>query len=308
MHAATASNPVLPFAPEPRVTTPAWRPPIAWRPGPAPGWSRLAAALLLLGLLVGSVAAILYPLRAREQGPLPVVAPAATAATPATQAMIETVFRWTLPEDLVPRSGNLDVVLWNSVTEPGAVTPILAEDVDCCTGPQISHVMDGALTLSLDGPVRIFHSDAGSAAEPSAIDVPPGTPVTLEAGDTAVYAFNTAGELVNHGSTPVHLIGGAILAGSMHWAPDGWTLVDGNETYAAAALPAGPIEATLQRAVLPPKASVPAPPPGSEVLEVGAFGDASIAQLADGGMRNIGPQEETVYILTFGPPAAPPAA
>jgi hypothetical protein len=103
----------------------------------------------------------------------------------------------------------------------------------------------------------------------------------------------------------VHLIGG-ILAGSMRWAPAGFSLLDGNETYAAPALPAGAIDATLSRAVLPATTTAPAPAPGSRVLEVGATGDASIAQQADGGLRNVGPREEATYVLTLGPAGATP--
>jgi hypothetical protein len=82
------------------------------------------------------------------------------------------------------------------------------------------------------------------------------------------------------------------------------TLLDGNEEYSAPALPSGPVEATLIRATLPPQGALPAPPPDSLILEVGAEGDASIGQGADGSLRNIGPQEETVYALTLSPAGA----
>jgi hypothetical protein len=303
MNTTTTASSTSLFANELTALPPALHP---WsgsrRSLPARGWSRLAAAVLLVGLLVGSVVAALYPLHLREGRPVLVIAP---ASTPSAQATIEPVFYWTLPEDLVPRSGNLDVVLWNAVIDPNTVTPILAEEVDCCAGPQISHVMDGELSLRIDGPMWIFRGNEIVAGESSAVDVAPGTFVTLHAGDTAVYAFST-GEYANRGSAPAHLIGGAMLAGSMQWPPAGFALLDGNEAYAAPSLPPGPIDVALSRAVLPPKASVPAPSQGSRVLEVGASGDASIAQQADGGLRNVGPQEETIYVFTISPAVGKP--
>ena len=54
-------------------------------------------------------------------------------------------------------------------------------------------------------------------------------------------------------------------------------------------------------ATLPPQGTLPAPPPNSLILEVGAEGDASIGQGADGSLRNIGPEEHTIYALTISP-------
>lgn len=69
-------------------------------------------------------------------------------------------------------------------------------------------------------------------------------------------------------------------------------------------MPSGPVDATLVRATLPPQEEVPAPALGALVLEVGAAGDADIAQRADGGLRNIGPETETIYVLTLTPSGA----
>ena len=60
----------------------------------------------------------------------------------------------------------------------------------------------------------------------------------------------------------------------------GAALLDHNESYSIPALPAGPVEATLTRATLPPGGEVPPPAAGALVLDVGAFGDADIAQRA----------------------------
>ena len=90
----------------------------------------------------------------------------------------------------------------------------------------------------------------------------------------------------------------------MTWPPAGFTLLDGNEEYSVPALPPGPVQATLVRATLLPAGVMPAPPAGALVLEVGAFGDAAVGQRADGSLRNIGQQTETVYVITFAPTGA----
>jgi hypothetical protein len=225
----------------------------------------------------------------------------AASATPAT--MWDPVFTTTLPADQVPTAGNLDVVMWHAVLESGQDAVFQADMVDCCPGPQVTHVIAGELTLRVEGPVTLVRGGTPGVGGGGAGDVATGTEVTLHPGDTAIYDFALPAVYANQGSASLHIIGAGALAGSMAWTPAGMTLLDGNETYSAAALPPGPAELMLVRAIVPAKTTLPAPPAGSLILDVGATGDASIARGADGALRNIGPQAETIYVFILSPVA-----
>jgi hypothetical protein len=307
MHATHASLASPPFA-GPSLPSPAARRHVpmaigAWR---EPGWSRLAAAVLLVALLAGSLAAALYPLRPREQSGLPIIAP---AASPSAEAMAETVFTALLPQELVPTAGNLDFVVWRATIDPGTRAPYDGT----IQGVQLVHVVEGALTLTAERPVQVFRHPAGISAIAATAEAAPETATVLHAGDSAVYAFDQKVDYANLGSTPAQLVAGGLFAGYSAWLPEEATVIDHNEQYPLAAVPPGPVQATLVQARLAPSAEVPAPPAGSRVLEVGAYGDANIAHQTDGGLRNIGPREETIYVLTLTPagagtPAAGPSS
>jgi hypothetical protein len=283
----------------------------SWSPGPStPRWGaarfrwagQLATvALLLLTLGFGYLA--LGPGRPQSEqlaGIPALVAPATPAPGP-LEVVLEPVLATTLPAELVPTSGNLSFDHWHAVLEPDTRASFPAEDVDCCPGPQISHVMEGELTLSVAGPLRVFRGSDIASGAARAEEVPPGTEIVLHPGDTALYDSALPAEYANRGAGPVHIIGSGLLAGATSWTPMGLPLIDGNEESSVPPLPPGPVEVMLVRAILPPGGIVPAPLPGSLVLEVGAIGDASIAQRADASLRNIGEQTETIYVITFTP-------
>jgi hypothetical protein len=221
-----------------------------------------------------------------------------TAEAPAA---VDTVFSTTLPAAQVPTAGNLDFLFWRVKLEPNSRGPASAQPATCCPGPQITHVLEGDLTLHVAGPARIFR---GGEMAPGGMEVPPYSDLILRAGDTAVFDYATPAEYANQGTQPVQLVGGGIFAGAVRGGPAGTPLLDYNEAYSIPALPAGPLDATLRRATLPPGGEIPAPTSGALVLDVGAFGDADIAQRPDGALRNIGVDEETIYVLTLTPLAA----
>jgi hypothetical protein len=162
--------------------------------------------------------------------------------------------------------------------------------------------LEGELSVRVEGPLRVFR---GSAVAPGSGDVPPGTEVTLRPGDTVVYSYELPVEYANHGSSPVRIVGGGIFAGAVRNIPAASSqFLDFNEEYSVPALPTGPVDVTLVRATLPPGGEVPAPPSGALVLEVGASGDADVAQRVDGSLHNIGPLETTIYVLTLAPDGA----
>lgn len=276
---------------------------------PAPSWSevqpvsrprlwwsaQLATALLLL-LTLGLGYLTLRPGRSIPEG-LAGVPAIVAMSTPATEPALTTVFASTLPAGEFLAAANLDFVVWRMAIDPGVRVPNQGE----LQGMQITHVLEGELALRTEGMLQVFRvaSVATNAAE-----VSPGTEVVLHAGDTAVYPFAQSVEYANPGTTPVQIVSGGLFAGQSAWIPDEFTLKDYNEASSKSRLPSGPIEVTLVQATLPPKGEVPAPPAGALVLEVGASGDADVAQRMDGSLRNIGPRETTIYVLTLTPTGA----
>jgi hypothetical protein len=261
-------------------------PQAAGKRSPWAGLQLATAVLMLLILGIGYVA-----LRAgADLVDRPVVLPAAVG----TDTTLDTVFAATLPPDLVPAAGNLDFVAWRVALDPGRQ----AQYEGRIRGPQISHVLEGELTLRAQGPLYVFRGASGTA---TGAEVPPQTAVVLHAGDSAVYGLELPVEYANMGATPVQLVSGGLFAGFSGWIPEEFTLLDYNEEYALPSLPPGPVEASLVRATLPRGGEVSAPPPGALVLEVGASGDADIAQRADGSLRNIGEKTVTIYVLTLVP-------
>ena len=259
--------------------------------------AQLATALLVL-LTLGLGYLALGPNRSTP--PELAAIPAIVAATPPTsEAELSTVFTTTLPAAMVPTAGNLDFLLWNVTLDANTRGPASAQSWSCCPGPQITHVVEGELSIRVEGPLQVFR---GTAVAQGVGEVPPGTEVTLRPGDTAVYSYDVPAEYANRRSEPVRIVGGGIFAGAVRGVPAAsshW--LDYNEEYSVPLLPPGPLEATLVRATLPPQGEVPAPPAGALVLEVGASGDADIAQRVDGSLHNIGPRETTIYVLTLVP-------
>ena len=224
----------------------------------------------------------------------------------APDAMQETVFAATLPAAMIPTAGNLDFLLWNVTLDPGAEGSASSQSWTqprtCCPGPMMTHVIEGELSVRVDGRLRVFRRGAGAAG-----DVPPGAEVTLAPGDTAIFSYERPATFANRGSDIVRIVGGGIFAGAVRSGPAAASeYLDYNEEYSVSQLPPGALDAAIVRAVLTPDGEVPAPPPGALVLEVGAAGDADIAQRADGGLRNIGPNAETIYVLTLVPAGASP--
>jgi hypothetical protein len=279
----------------------------AQRPLPRPaagriGWAAAQLATVSLVLLalelgmftVGSGTAVLD----RWRGMLSSFGPGSTG-----DLASETVFAANLPAEMIPAAGNLDFVLWNVALDPGVEGPASSQSWTqtriCCPGPMIVHVLEGVLSMRVEGPLRVFRASNGALGAGA---VPPGTEVTLSPGDTAVFSYDLPATIANRGSGIVRMVGGGIFAGAVRSGPAASSAyLDYNEEYSVPRLPSGAVDATLVRATLPPDAEVSAPPAGALVLEVGTLGDADIAQDADGGLRNIGPETATIYILTLTP-------
>ncbi len=289
-------QPLNPWQPDTGV-----EPPAAPRAAARFGWAAMQMATALLVLLTLGFAFLLA-----TPGRLDGQIVAAIRSVFAPETALDTVFATTLPAEMIPEAGNLDFLLWNVSLDPGAEGPASAQSWTqtriCCPGPMITHVIEGELSVRVDGPLRVFR---GSGVAPDSGDVPPGTEVALSPGDTALFAYDMPATFANRGTSAVHIVGGGIFAGAVRNGPAAQSdYLDYNEEYSVPRLPPGPVDVTLARATLPAEGEVPAPDPGGLVLEVGAAGDADIAKRADGGLRNIGPEPETIYVLTLTPAGA----
>jgi hypothetical protein len=247
------------------------------------------ALLLLVVLAVGYVT-----LRsARSPADRPLSLPAIVA--PATTAGQETLVSVTLPAGAVPTSASLDVIGWSAALDPGTATDAVS---GCCRGPQVVHVLDGELTLRVDGPLQVIRA-TGIGTDSDA--VPAKTAVVLNPGDSAIFDYAVVARYANRASSPLHLVGGGLLAGWVRDAPAGLTLIDYNSEYPISTLSSGPVDVALIRATLPPGGTIPAPPLGAIVIDVGGLADVDIGKARDGALRNLGPTEATFYVLSVEP-------
>ncbi len=209
---------------------------------------------------------------------------------------LETVFAATLPEAMIPAAGNLDFLVWRTALPPGIRTTNTAP----IPGFQVQHVLEGELTLTAERSLQLYRSDE-TLGMVSGAEVPPGTPIVLHPGDTAVYPFDQEMTYDNRSSTPAELVGGGLFSGYGGWFPAEFTLIDHNEQYPVDELAPGPVQVSLVRAMLPPEGEIPVPPAGSLVFDVGAVKESDIAKRMDGSLRNIGPEDAAIYVLTLTP-------
>jgi quercetin dioxygenase-like cupin family protein len=255
-------------------------------------WGQVATAALLLLTIVTSVVAVGWMRGAPEERPASL--PAVLVATPAPENAVATLFSATLPAEMIPTEpGDRTFNVWHVELEPGARVPMTGQ----LPGPQITHVVAGELTLRVDGPLAVLRGGGIDAMEEQ---VPPGTEVVLQPGDTAVYAYDSPAEYANLGTTPVRAVGGDLGVGVVPGAPVPLTFIDYGEKYPLPALPPGPVQATIVQATLPPDGLFPAPPAGSLTLAVGES-DISLGENTDGSLRNVNPREVTIYVLTLAP-------
>jgi hypothetical protein len=285
-----AARPILalPLRPAATATAPAM-------PRSRSPWGPLATAALLLLTLVSVV--VLGRIRSAHDEPPRSLSALVATATPA--GLLETRFAATLPAAMFPTApGARTFNAWHAVLDPGAREAVTGG----IPGPQITYVVDGELTLRVDGPLAVYRGAAGGTEGEA---VPSGTEVILAPGDTAVYAYETPAEYANTGSIPVHVVGGELGIGVVPGRAVPLNTIDYGEKYPLPALPPGPVEVTLVHATLAPDGLVSAPPPGSVSLAVGADEEISLGENSDGSLRNILPREISVYVLTLVPLGSP---
>jgi hypothetical protein len=249
--------------------------------------AQLATAALVVLVLAASIAAL--------NAARPTRNPQSTLDPPPT-ANVEPRFAAILPAESVPVAGNLGFDVWRLALAPGLSNAPASAGPACCRGPQITHVLEGELTVEVDGAVQVARGLDLPTTEP------PGEPIVLRAGDTVIHDFGTPAGYANHGASPVQLVAVGLHTGLLPapWLKDA-DYLDGSKEGPLGPLPAGPLAVSLVRAEVPPNGELPAPPPGSLLLEVGAAGDASIGRNGDGSLFNISDTTETIYVVAIEP-------
>jgi uncharacterized cupin superfamily protein len=202
-------------------------------------------------------------------------------------------------DDTLPEPFNLQ--LWFGSIPPGGRVAVAADYFRDAPATNVEYVLEGALAVRVDGPLRVVRAGQGGPTSPPE-SIPPGTEVVLAAGDAAVFPLETAFELVNPGQTPVRLLGAGVL--STDFTPVAPGYVFGPYAFGQyAALPPGPIKLTIRRATLVPGAVAPAPAAGElqATLAESPQSGAGLARRADGALENQGQEVVVVYVLALHP-------
>jgi hypothetical protein len=272
-------------------------------------WGQAATAALLLVTLV--VSAFAFGWTRQEHSRRPESLPA-VIASPAAETSVETLFTTTLSAEEIPNVEPTGLVLRSFLIDPGPREPAAPAMPPAAAGLQITHVIQGDLTLTVEGPLQVHHG-AMSGDTTSVEQMTPGTEITLHAGDTAVYDTDRPVKFANLGADTVKVVSGGYLAGTVAWLPsydDRFTFIDSTDVYPVNPPLRGPVEATLERVTLAPGAVTAHIPNGSVLVQVGADEDVSIGETSDGSLRNINPRAVSIYafVLTpLGAAAGPPA-
>src|SRR3954452_25619058 len=112
--------------------------------------------------------------------------------------MAAPLFTTTLAADELPNEPLDYFSLWYGTIDPGVQADISAELVDCCSGPQFLHVLSGALTVRVDGPVQVVRGSTSDTPTPME-EIAPGTEIVLRAGESARHRFEHPAVYANEG-------------------------------------------------------------------------------------------------------------
>ena len=271
---------------------------VAWPQSAA----RMAAAVLLLALLVGSAWTALYPLRLWDNEGLPLFATLGTP-TAESQPTDERVLLNLTLSDFPPylSEGGMFVMRYPAGGSSREHTTETTEVLYVAIGP-----MQATVEEALE-PVRVIPPHE-PGTQPLAAELGAGEQATLETGTTLVAPPGTVIDLVNEGSAPT-----AVL--DLLWASTTLSTEDGGATRERAigwmsqdlVLPVSFLlrQVTLDAGeALPPSASRDA---GQSVAAVDAERVADVTGGANGAATNEGDEPLEAYVLTvFNDAAASP--
>ena len=219
----------------------------------------LATLALVVVTLILGFTAIWQSASVSEASPRPPALIRALASAPG-DVVDERLLAATFAAAELP-AGDKEIVFYRLTLSPGAHLPVLAGPLAGCwgrlakAGAGAELIQSGAYTLRLDAPIRLQRDGASDEME----DVPAGTEVTLEPGDTAIYPDYTAsGTISNGGTEPVVVVGVAI--NSNQWSGDPTPpiplgveleLLASTPSAVWRTLPSGPVSVSLWRLALP---------------------------------------------------------
>lgn len=227
----------------------------------------------------------------------------AQEATPVTAEVTrERLVETTVPAEAVPPTQVL-YELWYATIEPNVEVTATAEAGACCPGPRIEHVVAGELALRVDGPLRVARSGSATAPGPTVMEeIPPGTEVVLQDGDTAVFAEELGRRYANRGADPVRLVAGGLFGGEWEGARfEGYTINNLATHYLDAPLQPGALILVLERVTLPPGAVLPGPSPGALRAVTSGPAVAYLPEASDGSISNLVKEPVVAYVFTLLP-------
>jgi DNA-binding beta-propeller fold protein YncE/mannose-6-phosphate isomerase-like protein (cupin superfamily) len=266
-----------------------WR--VATTPDPIP---RIAAAILLIALLGGSLIAALSPHWPRLDNRVPLVAPAAEQTTETLGVISETLVDLGLSEE-APFSAwvFIDHYLYPAGSGSREATG---------ETPYVFLVREGRLTLRVAGPtheVQIVRPGMNGQLAGDGL-LSPDSDISLEAGTAVVIPAATEFELTNSADTPAHLL--TLLSGAGHTS-DSW----GGVNYESSTSSGGNLRQlssefalSLELVTLAPDAALPEPAAGT-IREAASLQPGRIMDLRIGGdrsLRNGGDEPLMTYVLT----------
>lgn len=175
-------------------------------------------------------------------------------------------------------------------------------DWDCCTGPRLDYIIEGSLTIRGAGPMQVLRGSGGAWEE-----MAPETEIVLGEGDALYSRYEDTFESVNAGSAPVELLEAGFLAEPPPDDPvphessgiPSWKYQDQDIMWGGAvSVPAGPVTMRIADSTLAAGASLPLPLGAIIQLVVTLDTTSAVGTNGDFGVKNIGQDSATIYVLT----------
>jgi hypothetical protein len=228
--------------------------------------------------------------------------PLSFTATASAQAgvTVEPLFTTVLPAAALPIAPITDFLLWRATIDPGVTVVFPPGYGTCCPGPVLTHVLEGELTLRVEGPHQIVRASTMATPSPAEAGAP-GTAVTLQPGDTALWRLELPMTLTNPRTNPLQMIGGGFFGGYAPAPLEGYQITDFVEQTPAPPLPPGAVTVELVRVHMPPGSELAAVPVGALRLALRESGAGILARRADGALANPGRTPVVVDVLTLFP-------
>ena len=196
--------------------------------------------------------------------PVPLSFADTATATASAQAgiTVEPLFTTVLPAAALPIAPITDFLLWRATIDPGVTVVFPPGYGACCPGPVLTHVLEGELTLRVEGPHQIVRASTMATPRPAEAGAP-GTAVTLPARGLSNHRLCRA-----NASPP---------------------------------LPPGAVTVELVRVHMPPGTELAATPVGALRLAIRESGAEILERRPDGTLGNIGRTALVVDVLTLFP-------